>query len=249
MRRRSVRSSASIFHDTNEAANTTYTDVFCGSSMRPLHEASHTVRFQLFGSNDVIERWPERCDEWCWHCRHPFDGVPASIPMVYDIKNETWQMKGIFCSFSCAKRYVLDKHLFNVSSVLFSMKQVALLFGVNGRIVSAPPLHALKRFGGHMEIEEFRSQALPVFGCEYPFLNYRMGAQIQDPNTEIIGLQRQPELPKRTLRSNAEKSSMYQTFLQSNPKRKRAPADGNTFDKYMKKKKPKKKKQKNRTKM
>jgi len=240
MHRRSIRSSASIFHDT-ASTNTTYTDVFCGSSMRPLHETTHTVTFRLHGSEDTIDQWPKETDALCWHCRHSFDGPPASIPMLYDFPNKTWHMKGVFCSFSCAKRHVLDMNLFNVSSVLFSMKRVASLFGVHDRIVAAPPLYTLKAFGGHLEIDEFRQQASPVFGCEYPFFNYGMGVAMTN-DMQLTGLRRQPPLPKRTLKSNAEKTSMYQNFLQAKPKRKRRtpPSSSGTMGIFMKPKKKKK---------
>ena len=206
MRRRSVRSGAPIFH---ECESTTYTDVFCGSSMRPLHDAETTVAFRLHGSDKAIERWPERTEALCWHCRHGFEGVPASIPMACD--DGVWQMKGIFCSWSCAKRFVLDENPFNVSSVLFAMKKVSSeLFGVQGIIVAAPPLSALVAFGGHMDIESFRrGSQRALVTCQYPFFNYGMGITDRGNNNA-------------TGESSSRQKSMYKTFLEE---KKRKPSE------------------------
>ena len=57
------------------------------------HDAETTVAFQLHGSDKAIEQWPERTDALCWHCRHGFEGVPASIPMACE--DGVWQMKDL----------------------------------------------------------------------------------------------------------------------------------------------------------
>lgn len=217
MNRRPIRSTASIFHEQDNET-TTYTDIFCGSSMRPLHQTSSTVTFRLHGEVDVIQTWPTSCSQMCWHCRHVFGGPPASIPMQYDYTNDTWHMKGIFCSFACAKRHVLDMKLFNVASVLFNMKKVAALFGVTDRILAAPPMYALKVFGGHMDIAEFRESTHPIFGCSYPFFNYGMGTQETRAADSVVGLTRQPRAPKR---KGTKKTGMYEKFLKDKPKKKR----------------------------
>lgn len=177
--------------------------------MRPLHDAETTVAFRLHGSDKkAIEQWPERTDALCWHCRHGFEGVPASIPMACE--DGVWQMKGIFCSWSCAKRFVLDENPFNVSSVLFAMKKVSSeLFGVQGTIVAAPPLSALAAFGGHMDIESFRRESQrALVTCEYPFFNYGMG--ITDRGNSATG------------ESSSRQKSMYKTFLEE---KKRKPSE------------------------
>lgn len=203
--------------------------------MRPLHDSSASVKFRLHGADDVIETWPTTCGKLCWHCRHPFSGPPASIPMQYDHANETWHMKGIFCSFSCAKRHLLEMNVFNVASILLSMKKVASLFGVSERIVAAPPLYALKSFGGYMEIDEFRKSANPIHGCTYPFFNYGMGIQERLGEEEnVVGLRRQPaqQAMKRT-----KNTGMYDKFLKGNKKRKVVTAKKNGgMSNFMKKK-------------
>jgi hypothetical protein len=186
--------------------------------MRPLHETSASVKFRLHGSDDLIETWPTSCSELCWHCRHTFPSPPASIPMQYDHANGTWHMKGIFCSFSCAKRHVLEMGLFNVASILLSMKKVASLFGVTGRIVAAPPLYALKSFGGYMDVEEFRKSAHPIVGCTYPFFNYGMGIHAHvEEGEKVVGLRRQPA--QRAIK-RTKNTGMYEKFLKGNKKRK-----------------------------
>lgn len=109
--------------------------------------------------------------QWCWHCCHELGDkdVPVSIPqrMVGD-KFETF---GYFCSLSCAKAYILEHPTFDSRRQLLYLNKVATeIYGVRPPIVQAPPRLCLKRFGGDLDIEEFRRAGggRVVHTCEVP---------------------------------------------------------------------------------
>lgn len=109
--------------------------------------------------------------QWCWHCCHELGDkdVPVSIPqrMVGD-RFETF---GYFCSLSCAKAYILEHPTFDSRRQLLYLNKVATeIYGVRPPIVQAPPRLCLKRFGGDLDIEEFRrvGGGRVVHTCEVP---------------------------------------------------------------------------------
>lgn len=240
MARRPMRSNTGIFHARVE--NTT--DVFCGGNAWSGSTSRKAVSFQLFGHPlpCTIDAWPESTDALCWHCRHPFDTVPVAVPMQFE--NGTWNMRGMFCGWPCAKRFVLDQDYFNVASVLFNLKQVAAKFGVTEPIVQAPPFTALTAFGGHLDIEAFRGQTRVLTTVDYPFYNFSMGFVAGDTEQRPEGgMLRRPESvsAQRTLVSSAENESLYASFLASDrskqrPKKKRQATIG-SMGSFMKKKK------------
>ena len=50
----------------------------------------------------------------CWNCCHSFETAPISIPMKDVESFKLWALKGVFCSFNCAKRYIMDNHRYDV---------------------------------------------------------------------------------------------------------------------------------------
>eukprot|EP00899_Mesostigma_viride_P014813 jgi/Mesvir1/23332/Mv21028-RA.1 len=109
--------------------------------------------------------WPERTDVCCWHCCHPFDNVPATLPVKYK-EGRGFLVKGIFCSFACAKAHNLESAcslkevrntwLFHMTFKLWKANP-AVAKGSFPGIRAAPPRTFLKMFGGDMTIEEFRN--------------------------------------------------------------------------------------------
>ena len=57
-------------------------------------------------SNDKI--WPIQTDLHCMYCVHKFDNIPCGIPTKYS--NEKFYLKGCFCSFNCAAKYIFIKN-------------------------------------------------------------------------------------------------------------------------------------------
>jgi len=95
----------------------------------------------------------------CWWCIHalPID-PPIHLPVKYDSKLNRFSCIGNFCSWQCAKAYAIDmgtSRAGEIQSFLAMMRRRSI--GRYESLWPAPKRQALKCFGGHMTIEEFRS--------------------------------------------------------------------------------------------
>jgi hypothetical protein len=114
---------------------------------RKVHKILET--YSSNGSN----KWPEKTDLLCWWCAHKFDTVPVPCPVAYDKITDKFQVKGIFCSFSCVAAYSIEyyKSLYHVYLLRSYISEST------EDIVVAPNRIVLKSFGGPMSIEEYRA--------------------------------------------------------------------------------------------
>ncbi len=103
-----------------------------------------------------------RCPEgsWCWWCCHPFEGPVLHLPFKWDSNRNKFETMGAFCSWGCMKAFNLDRNGVNhggiVAQNIVVMKK-QMCGGEVRPIHAAPSRYALKEFGGHLSIEEFRS--------------------------------------------------------------------------------------------
>jgi len=97
-------------------------------------------------------------EPWCWYCCHPFGGVVIHAPYKYDQNRRHFYTTGQFCSWECAKGYLLDDrgpHAGERQSLLALMRMHSMKRYVPTK---APPKRtALNVFGGPLTIEQFRS--------------------------------------------------------------------------------------------
>ena len=104
-------------------------------------------------SNDKI--WPIQTDIHCLNCVHKFNNIPCGIPIKY--LNNKFYLKGCFCSFNCAAKYIFDKNEYNkwehysLLNLLYNK-----IYNKNEYIPLAPDREILKIFGGTLEIDEYR---------------------------------------------------------------------------------------------
>lgn len=103
----------------------------------------------------------------CWWCTEPLPQLPCiHFPIKYDDRLDRFKTIGNFCSWECAKAYGKNTNSprwGEFSSYLAMMRRRA--YGANKTLYAAPPRETLKKFGGTMTIEEFRSyygKAAPV---------------------------------------------------------------------------------------
>jgi len=101
---------------------------------------------------------PIKTNIWCWWCCHPFDTPPRFIPTKYDELRRRYRVTGNFCSWSCAKAFMMNdsSYITNKSTIMLT-SLIREIHGSYYNIHSAPPRTTLKAFGGTMSIEEFRS--------------------------------------------------------------------------------------------
>lgn len=97
----------------------------------------------------------------CWWDTEAFSTTPCAIPLSRS--NDGYKMHGVFCSHNCACAYlfnepeVKDKMWSSYSLLNTICKKV---YGPDYKKVQmAPPRQSLKKFGGHMDIQEFRQAA------------------------------------------------------------------------------------------
>jgi hypothetical protein len=131
----------------------------------------------------------------CWWCRDSFTNSPIGIPLSYYQSNnkskeifkrlnldyskgtEYFETDGIFCSFPCAKSYIVDEKLnsrYKNSTTLLSL----LYKKINNKIDEipfAPSWKLLKKFGGELTITEFRKsfgdfQYIDSYNVKKPFI-------------------------------------------------------------------------------
>lgn len=113
-------------------------------------------------------------ETWCWWCCHPFKGPAIHAPYRYDDRRQHFDTLGNFCSWECAKAYLIDQgdsRSGERQMYLALMKRHAVKKYTPIR--SAPKRILLDVFGGPLSIEEFRSGSsnVQVF---MPYETHRM---------------------------------------------------------------------------
>lgn len=132
----------------------------------------HKLNVELF-DNDTGNGLNNNNNIACWWCCHNFDTKPICIPEK--IEDNKWYGFGFFCSFNCAMAYNSD---INDSKIWERMTLIKKLYKMNYElndgiledIVNAPPKQILKKFGGPLDIEEYRNkfQIFKNFKVLYP---------------------------------------------------------------------------------
>ena len=141
-----------------------------GNSVLPIATPRVTVLHRL----TPTAKWEEHIDKTslentrklsqtscCWHCTYPFDNPSVSLP-ISQLKNGKFLCHGVFCSFECTKTYNLDTLGLKFRRIDFLNKLARLTFKKHCHINCAPARNTLKRFGGTLEIDEFRQSFLEV---------------------------------------------------------------------------------------
>jgi len=145
----------------------------------------HTVLFTYKGCTTV---YPKSTNILCWWCCHSFDKQPRFIPTRYDDIRQRYQIQGNFCSWECAKSYLInDKgNYFPCTNLHHFTSMVKKIMGKTMFIKCAPPRQWLKSFGGTMTIEEFR-KTFTEYDVEYTIIcndfildeNFRMAMMMK----------------------------------------------------------------------
>lgn len=104
---------------------------------------------------DETKQWPKTTNISCWWCTYNFKNTPCGLPTSMD--KESCNVLGIFCSPECAAAYNFDSK----DSCIW--ERYALLNTLYGnklnKIKLAPPREILKKFGGHITINQFRNNS------------------------------------------------------------------------------------------
>lgn len=113
--------------------------------------------------NDIVynikyNEEPVSDDLCCWWCCHTFEGRPLGYPIKYIDTTNTFVCRGIFCGFSCAMSYgSKEKCNYNTSLLKLLYRntyEIKWTQAVN--ICKAGPKEVLKKFGGPIDIKDYR---------------------------------------------------------------------------------------------
>lgn len=174
---------------------------------------------------------PTKTNLCCWWCTYQFDCMPTFLPEKYSENN--FYVSGCFCSFNCAGAYNLslaDNKVWDRYSLLKLMYYKINQNKINSigdiEINIAGPKELLKKYGGPMEIEEYRKNS-KILGREYhklipPFIpvsygfeeitNSKINSSI--PNiSSIINSKNSDNLIKRSKPLNNSASKQIDFFV------------------------------------
>lgn len=110
-----------------------------------------------FEEKSKHNEWPMSTTIHCYWCCHGFDTVPCGIPVKYT--DGKYYVLGCFCSLECAAAHNFStKEGTDEMWERFSLlNMLSRSLGYRDFVKPAPARLALKMFGGHMDIDEFRN--------------------------------------------------------------------------------------------
>ena len=126
-------------------------------SQQPLSNLRCMRLLSEFEEKNKSGEWPASTRVHCYWCCHPFHGPPVGIPAKY--VRDQFYLYGCFCSLECAAAYNFQHN----GSVDERWRRYSLLnlmamrMGRKGVVRQAPDRLALSIFGGHLDIDTFRS--------------------------------------------------------------------------------------------
>ena len=177
-----------------------------------------------FKNYNKDKKWPSSTKVSCFWCCHEFNHTPWGIPLSYE--DDTFKIFGIFCTPNCAASYLFQSfpHTENVweNYALLNLLYYKV-YGVNKKITPAPSKICLKKFGGQMDIEEFR----------YNLANETTYAIKFPPAISIIPIMEEVNLKKIQYQNNyipVDKSRILQANNQLRLKRSKPLNNKNTLD-------------------
>jgi hypothetical protein len=114
----------------------------------------------------------------CWNCCHDFDHQTYYI--IDDFVNKNYHIFGNFCSYECSCRYLFDNY--QGSELWKKYSLLSMYYDNNSKELKiAPSRFSLKKFGGNLEIDEYRNnftsnvndhRILPIIPMNITFYMY-----------------------------------------------------------------------------
>lgn len=114
---------------------------------------------KLCGTECREGRWPSRTKVQCWYCRLPFTGPPVPVVQQYDVVRDLYDVYGMCCGAPCSKAFIIDlRSNDGLTRLMWQRRMLVDVFGwpADTPIPTAPPWQALKEFGGHMTVAQWR---------------------------------------------------------------------------------------------
>ena len=94
----------------------------------------------------------------CWWCTYPIEGEVFKLPYKME-RSGKYHVMGNFCSWECMKTYNMHENRMKFGEIQTFVTSMRLKrYGKITRLGCAPNRYCLKKFGGDLSIEEFRSK-------------------------------------------------------------------------------------------
>jgi len=128
-------------------------------SIIPTESKIKKVNLNLIDIKDNKSIVVDKTSIACWWCTYTFDNLPCFIPDRYYC--DKFYVFGCFCTYSCALAYNLDMNDYRVNLRNSLIKEMyTKVTGLTDNIPLAPKRELLKKYGGILSIDEFRSKLL-----------------------------------------------------------------------------------------
>jgi hypothetical protein len=123
-------------------------------------------KIHIILANFKNKQWPNTSPYACWNCHECFSNPPVGIPSIANTQSDyevTYYLEGNFCSFNCAARYLFnsrpsgDSQLWTLYEIMNLIYNELFQFEDYRKIELAPEYTTLKKYGGILTLEEFRS--------------------------------------------------------------------------------------------
>jgi hypothetical protein len=117
-------------------------------------ENNNDVMLSINDIDNNFDKKKNNC-ELCWNCCHAFNNNIIGLPIRYN--NNRFYTVGDFCSLECATRYAYDNYnnIYEIINIINLYNNIIL--NNNIKINMAPNKLVLKKFGGNIDIDEYRS--------------------------------------------------------------------------------------------
>ena len=105
----------------------------------------------------------------CWNCCYNFNNIIVGLPIRYN--NNTFYTIGDFCSLECATRYAFEKYddkIYEIIPIINMYNNIK--FNKTTKINLAPNKLILKKFGGNVDIEEYRKNFNNIYYINIPIV-------------------------------------------------------------------------------
>ena len=180
-----------------------------------------------FEEKNKNDEWPNSTSIHCYWCSHKFDNSPVGIPVRFS--DGKFHVFGCFCSLECAAAYNFSSKESNdeIFERYHLINMLSRKIGVNARVKAAPNRLALKMFGGHLSIDEFRAfrNSNKLININFPPM-FTITQQVEEYDESDLT----PDC--RYVPLDSERVNRYKNNL-SMRKAKALPNNKNTLDKAM----------------
>ena len=159
---------------------------------KQIHEENEECFVGYSKEDYIISQEQESC---CWNCCYDISpSMTIGVPLKY--QDNAFHLYGHFCSFECAARYLIDNYYNKNLWEKFSLLNIYYnqFFKTVGKTVTiAPDKYTLKKFGGPLDINDYRENLTdyydvlipPIIPISHVYHTHESKLKINDSNTDL----------------------------------------------------------------